>query len=177
MKRLTFVVLALVAVFTISCKKEKNMPKNDEYYLSAVKDNFAWNSPSFNGQSAASNMLAGAPFRNSYYLITPDNEILVVANVGEEHLSVYFTSVSPNSYQLNKSKTIFNITIGQDAVSANYVLDESKTNTANITNVNVAKKAINGNFVLNFKKANGFESYPATIAFTNGKFYLTTSSN
>jgi hypothetical protein len=110
-------------------------------------------------------------------MITPDNELLVLANVGEEHLYINFTSNSPNSYQLNKAKTNFNITVGQDAVSANYVLDESKINTANITDINVAKKTINGNFTLYFKKTNGFESYPANIAFTNGKFYLTTSRN
>jgi hypothetical protein len=48
MKRFTFVVLALLAAFTISCKKEKNVRKNSEYYLSAIKNDAAWNSPSFN---------------------------------------------------------------------------------------------------------------------------------
>jgi hypothetical protein len=181
MKKFTLIILALVTVFTISCKKDKDVRKNSDYYLSANKNNASWTSPSFNGQATTSSsqqLTAGVyPIQNSYYTKPSDNEIIVVANVGEEHLYIYLLESSPNAYQLNKAKTSFYITVGQDAVSAKYVLDESQTNTANITNINISKKTISGNFILNFKKANGHESYPTTIAFTDGKFHLTTTNN
>ena len=178
MKRFPLIVLTLLTVFTISCKKDKNVRKNSDYYLSAMKNNVAWNSPSVDEQSSASGSqqlsFAGTPFYNSYYTTSANNEIIIIASVGEEHLYINMLSNGPNSYQFDKAKTKFYITVGQDAMGADYALDDSKTNTANITNMNVAKKTISGNFILNFKKVYGHESYPATVAFTNGKFYLTT---
>ena|GEM_PF-3993027 len=179
MKKFTFIILALVTVFTISCKKDKDARKNSDYYLSANKNNASWTSPSFGEQATTSSSQQIAanvfPIQNSYYTKPSYNELVVVANVGEEHLYINLFASSPNAYQFDKTKTKFYITVGQDAISARYVLDENKTNTANITDINISKKTIRGNFILNFKKANGHESYPTTIAFTDGKFFLTTT--
>jgi hypothetical protein len=176
MKRITLITLTLLTFFTFSCKKDKNVRIDNDFYISANKDNVAWISKFQNNTTMPSNnglSLAGASqFPNCYYSTPSSNELLLIGNAGEEHLRINFTASNPNQYQLDKTKTKFIITVGQDVVVANYVLDEGKSNIANITNINTSNYIVSGNFMLHFKKASGHESYPTTIVFTDGKFRL-----
>jgi hypothetical protein len=157
MKNFTLIALALLSLIICSCKKDKQSP----YYLTANKDNTNWKAD-----------IPGSGISNE----TAKNEYYVYGHNGEEHITINLLMNSQNQYELNKAKTQFTITVGLDAVSALYTLDDNANNTVTITNTNVNKRTMTGNFNLVFKKSSGHSSYPATVTFTNGKFLLATST-
>jgi len=152
MKRFILIALSAICLFASACKKDKQT-KQDEMYLTATKDNAKWvtNWHTFGEVDSAKNFI-------------------ILGSKGEEHLRIRLTTNSLNQIIMDAAKTELHITIGLDAVAARYVLDNSATNTVNITNYDAKSVIMEGNFQLKFKKLSSLDGFPATVTFTDGKF-------
>lgn len=159
MKRFTLIALAVFLLLIYSCKKDKQENQKEETYFTADKDNVNWGSkPGTFAELAA----------KDYYM---------TGHKGEERLVINMSTNSLNQYVLVNAKTEYYITIGRDAVVASYTPDETANNTIKVTNYDMKKVIMTGEFDIRFKKVTGGDSYPATVAFTNGKFKLATATD
>jgi hypothetical protein len=153
MKTLTLMALSVLCLLTCACKKDKQQKEVSNLYLTANKDNANW-----------------VTTWHTFAEIGGAKNYRLIGNKGEEHLNIGVTTNSLNQYVLVSDKTEFYITVGQDVLVARYILDESASNTIDVTNYDMKRVIMEGNFKLTFKRVTGQDSYPTTVTFTNGKF-------
>jgi len=155
MNRFIITALSVFCLLASACKKDKQAKEPDNLYLTATKDNTNWitNWHTYADVDAAKN-----------YVLVGINK--------EENINIRLTVNSSNQYVLVEDKTVFYITVGQDAIVARYTPDNSAGNTVNVTNHDIKNALIEGNFNIKFKKISGADTYPATVNFTDGKFRM-----
>lgn len=94
------------------------------------------------------------------------DNVNLTGHVNEETLNIILKK-SNNTYTLVDA--VYYTTVGQDAISSQYTLDQSQANALTIA-ANTAQ-LLEGTFTLYFKPVSGsLTSYPGTISFKNGIF-------
>lgn len=127
------------------------------------------------------NLFIGANLKNQNWLaqpsagyITPDSlQLLGYKADGEQTLYFNLRFKGISNYTLtgvNQAK--YYTTVGRDAVTSDYALDTTKTNTVTVDSYQLATGVLQGRFTLNFVKKQGGASADQTLSFTNGQFWV-----
>jgi hypothetical protein len=87
----------------------------------------------------------------------------------EETLTLQFKASASRIYSLKGNQTLYYNTIRRDVITSEYGLDDTCTNTVNITAYDKAGKVVTGTFNLKFKHTYPADK-PASLQFLNGKF-------
>ena len=147
-------LLVLIALAACSCKKDNTVAQED-FYFQARKNNTAW--------------VANA---NSYY--TPGEDTLRIQAFKTDSEQQIFLALKFNgkgTYPLKGSRSGFLTTIGQDAVTSQYRLNEKKANALIITDYNSSTQVITGRFELNLVR-DDYTNALTPLVFSKGSFRL-----
>jgi len=159
MKKLTLITLVLFALLAASCTKNAPMDccmAPAAPYFNAEKDSKSW---------------IGLPeaFKTS------TDSLTITGRKTEENLLIRIKYTGKGNYVLNSHQGKYYMTVGQDVMVAEYILDDTAPNTLEVTEYDTTKGFISGKFSITLKKiyGNPNEAYPATIKFLNGTFRQT----
>ncbi|MCO5947448.1 DUF6252 family protein [Mucilaginibacter flavidus] len=152
MKKLLLAVPFICCLVFTGCKKDNQNVVND-LFMGAFKNGQAWVGQPFAGYLAGKDSVQVGGFKAT----------------GEETLYFNLKALSKGTYTIKPGQAVYFTTIGMDAVTGNYKIDATLTNTVTIRDFNVATNIVNGTFLLNFVKVSG--AGPDKLSFTEGKFY------
>jgi len=159
MKKLTLITLVLFALFAASCTKKAPMDccmAPAAPYFNAEKDSKSW---------------IGLPeaFKTS------TDSLTITGRKTEENLLIRIKYTGKGNYVLNSHQGKYYMTVGQDVMVAEYILDDTAPNILEVTEYDTTKGFISGKFSITLKKiyGNPNEAYPSTIKFLNGTFRQT----
>lgn len=130
MKKVLLLLCTAVCIIISSCHKDAKVIPAD-YYFTASKNSAGW------GAAATA------------YTITGDSlQLQGFRQTGEEHLLINIKSNSPGIYTVTGRQAKFFTTIGMDAITSSYKLDDTHTSTVTITSYNAETRIISGTFQL-----------------------------
>lgn len=100
------------------------------------------------------------------------DSMAITGRENEAQLSIRIKFTGKGNYTLKGTQAKYYITVGQDAMVAEYVLDTNAANKLEVFNYDTNKGIIDGTFSLTLKKvyANPENAYPNQIKFLNGQF-------
>lgn len=132
-------------------------------------------------ENPANNLFIGANFQGGNWLAQPSTsysanrdslKIQGFHPAGEQHLAFSVRFGGTGTYNLKAGQATYYTTLGTDALTSNYKLDTTKTNTVTFSQVNLGTGIAAGSFQLNFVKTYGGGGFSTTANFTNGKFWI-----
>jgi hypothetical protein len=155
MKKILIAVSVFCTVLAFSCKKSNENP--------------------------AANLFIVADFQGINWLAqpstsyTPNRDTIKIQGfraTGEQNLVFKIRFNGMGNYTLKGGQASYYTTLGSDAITSNYKLDTTKTNTVTITGFNMYTNIATGKFQLNFVKTAGGSAFSNTANFTNGQFWI-----
>lgn len=153
MKRLLLTLTVFCCALIVSCKKDNKTVVND-LFIGAFKQGNNWVAKPSTGIIPSTDSLQVQGFKQ----------------VGEENLIFKIKFTGKGTYSLKGAQATYFTTLGMDAITSNYKLDDTQTNTVTVNSFNVATGIASGTFEMNFLRTYG--SGDAKISFTGGKFYI-----
>jgi hypothetical protein len=157
MKKLTFIIFASISLLNFGCTKEKQnldccfIPQSPS--IIAEKDGKSW---------------IGIP----EVLKTNNDSIAITGGKNEQFIAMKIKFNGKGSYPLKGRQATYSLTIGHDILAAGYKLDNSATNTLDITHYDSDKGIITGRFDITLKLDYQYNDgiYPAIVKFEKGTF-------
>jgi hypothetical protein len=152
-----YLLIPLISLLLFAaCSKRKDccvLPKNDRY-ITASKNNKDWAaSPSLSTMISDTIGIFGSNFSTQL----------------EETITMQFKLTGTGKYTLKGRQALYYNTVGRDAITSEYQLDDTYDNTVNVLEIDQSANVITGTFNLKFKHI-----YPAdrsdNLQFLNGKF-------
>jgi hypothetical protein len=157
MKKLTLITLGLISLLSFGCTKDKQ-------YVDCC---FIPQSPSIIAEKDGKRWI-GTP---EVLKINKDS-IAITGGKNEQFIAMKIKFNGKGSYPLKERQATYSLTIGGDVLAAGYKLDDSATNTLDITHYDSDKGIITGRFDITLKLDYQYNDgiYPAIVKFEKGTF-------
>jgi hypothetical protein len=153
----SYLLIPLISLlFFTACSKRKNccvLPKN-ERYITASKNNKDWTAnPSISTMITDTIGIFGSNFSTQL----------------EETITMQFKLNGTGKYELKGRQALYYNTVGRDAITSEYQLDDTYNNTVTVLAIDKLSNVITGTFNLKFKHIYPADK-PDSLQFLNGKF-------